>query len=126
MAAEITLTASLEGDNSIFDRVLNLSGQRFDFTAALASQKYQQGFQNVGTSEEAINLGDVSTLGWALFINRDTTNFISLKTATGGTVFAKLPPKGGCALFHFGSGVTAPWAVADTAACNMEYLIFTA
>lgn len=57
-----------------------------------------------------------------MFINRDSTNFLTLKTGTGGTVMIKIPP-GKFALFHFGSGVTAPYAIADTAACQLEYII---
>jgi len=79
--------------------------------------------QQIGTSEEAIDLGGLSTLGWAFFINVDPTNFIELRTGTGGTKFAKLQANGGFALLRLGSGITAPYAIADTAACWMRYAI---
>lgn len=85
--------------------------------------------QNVGTSEEAIDLGDTGTPVYAFFKNLDPTNFINLKVATGGAIFAKLRPDtngdgtGGVAMLELGSGATAPYAIADTAACNMEIML---
>lgn len=120
MSAEITVGASLELDNGIVDVAGPLcSGLRFDITGA----KYNRTVQAVGITEEALQLGETSgSLGWCLLKNLDNTNFVNVKTATSGTVFAKLLPKGGCALFYFGSGVTAPFVIADTAACNIEIL----
>lgn len=50
--------------------------------------------QTIGTSAEAIELGDVaSPAGLILLVNRDTTNFIALALDSGITkVFAKLKP----------------------------------
>lgn len=120
MANEITVTGSLayeDSENS--DESLSPA----DFLLTVANKKYVKHKQNVGTAEEAVDLGELSALGYALFINRDTTNFIELRTGTGSTKFAKLKPNGGFAIFHFGTGVTAPYAIADTAACQMEYFI---
>jgi hypothetical protein len=121
MAAEITVSASLAMDNGIVDVAGPFaSGLRFDMTGA----KFIKTVQAIPTTEEALQLGETSgSLGWCLIKNLDNTNFVSLKTATSGTVFAKLPAKGGVALFCFGSGVTAPFAIADTAACNIEIFI---
>lgn len=120
MAAEITVSASLGLDNGIVDVFGPLiAGQRFDITGA----KYNRTVQAVGTTEEALQLGETSgSLGWCLLKNLDNTNFVNVKTATSGTVFAKLLAKGGCALFYFGSGVTAPFIQSDTASCNVEIL----
>ncbi len=76
------------------------------------------------TTAAALTLGGVTSLGWILIINRDPTNFVTLLTATGGTVFAKLWPGQG-ALFFFGSGVTAPFIKADTATCPVDYLLLS-
>lgn len=121
MSNEITLNASLAyADSESADELLRI----VDKLANISTKKYVKAKQSIGTSEEAIGLGEVTSLGWALFVNRDSTNFISLKTATGGTIFAKLLA-GEFAMFRFGSGVTAPYAIADTAACQMEYLILS-
>ena len=78
---------------------------------------------SVGTSEQAINVTGIATLGYCMIVNRDDTNFVEVRTATGATKFAKLNA-GEVALFRFGSGVTAPFILADTAACNVEILLF--
>lgn len=121
MAAEATISASLLFDNGIVNVPgPQVAGLRFDISGA----KYNKTVQNVGTSEEALQLGETSgSLGWCLIKNLDNTNYVKLKTATSGTIFAKLLPKGGCALFYFGSDVTAPFVQADTAACNIEIYI---
>ena len=89
----------------------------------MATKKFIGCKQNIGTSEEAITLGEVTSPGWAFFINRDETNFIELRVATGGAKFAKLKP-GEFAFLRLGSGAQAPYAIADTAACQLEYKIF--
>lgn len=124
MAAEITVAALLEYDNGIVD--VNgplVNGIRFD----ISGSKYVKTLQQIGITEEALQLGETSgSLGWALIKNIDNTNYVELKTGTGGIVFAKLPPKGGIALLHFGSGVTAPFAIANSAACLVEIFILSA
>lgn len=121
MANEITLTGSLVyEDSELADEFLQILEKQI----TISTKKYVKAKQNIGTSEEAIGLGEVTSLGWAMFINRDSTNFIQLRTATSGTAFAKITA-GSFALFRFGSGITAPYAIADTAACQMEYLILS-
>lgn len=85
-----------------------------------------RGSQSIATSDTALQLGGVGTLGYVLLVNRDTTNFVSVKTATSGTIIAKLLPNGGFCLLYVGSGVTAPAAVADTAACVLDVLVLSA
>lgn len=119
MANEITVNASLAyEDSEDADELFSLT----DLLASVASKKYIKHKQNIGTSEEAITLGEVTTPGWAIFINRDETNFINLKVATGGAIFAKLKP-GEIALLRLGSGAQAPYAIADTAACQLEFFL---
>lgn len=119
MADEITIDFTLSyEDSEDTDAFLQL----VESLASVTTKRVVRAKQNIGTSEEAIGLGDVSSLGWAAFLNRDATNFIELRVGTGGTKFAKLPPGKGCVLF-LGSGITAPYAIADTAACQLDYLI---
>jgi hypothetical protein len=118
MAAEITLSASLAVDNGVFDESLSRSGWRFDFSGT----KVTKHVQSIGTSEEAIDLGEISTLGWILAVNLDNTNYVEIRLGTGASNDCiKLPAKGGLALFHAGSDMTAPYAIANTAACLVEF-----
>lgn len=85
--------------------------------------------QSVGTSEEALLLGD-TTAPFSLGIrNLDPTNFVNVKVATGGAIFARLDPDtnqdgtgGWLYLARAGSGAQAPFVIADTAACRVEVL----
>lgn len=119
MADEITANGSLRyKDNSDSDETLSIE----DLLADVTTKKYVKHKQSIGTSEEAITLGEVTSPGWAIFINRDTVNFIELRVATGGAKFAKLKAGEFCIL-RLGSGAQAPYAIADTAACLLEYFI---
>jgi hypothetical protein len=117
MAAEITASGSLELDDGTVTEMLAVSGLRFDWSGT----KYTKHVQSIGTAEEAIDLGEISSVGWILAVNRDNTNFVSLRVGTGLTNAIRLDPKGGFALFRAGSGMTAPFAIADTAACRVEF-----
>jgi hypothetical protein len=119
MSAEFTVSASLEVDNGIIDEALSKSGLRFDW----GGTKYTKLVQAIGTSEEALQLGEVSSLGWFIAVNLDNTNYVSIRMATAGANVIELEAKGGCALFKFGTGVSAPFAVSNTAACNVAFLL---
>ena len=130
MANELTLSASISG---AFNNVTVSKALSNVIKSIAASVKLvQQAIQNIGNSEEAIDMGTLSTPGWALFINLDQTNSIDLKVATGGAIFARLDPDsagdgtGGFALLKLGSGATAPYAVTTSGTCDMYYLIFEA
>ncbi len=122
MADELTLNATLNySDDEDADETL----QAAEVLATVSAKKYVKSKQNIGTSEEAIGLGELASLGWALFINRDTVNFLEIRVGTGGTKIVKLKA-GEFAFFRFGSGITAPFAIADTAAVQLEYIIVSA
>jgi hypothetical protein len=119
MADEIRIDGSMQlSDSEDSEESLQVA----ELMATMATLKWIKQKISVGTSEEAIPLGEVTSPGWAIFINRDTTNFINLKVATSGAIFAKLLA-GEFALLRLGSGAQAPYAIADTAACKMEYFI---
>lgn len=129
MANEITLSGSLSYEDS---EGTELSLSMANVIKSVATKLINRLKQNIGTAEEAIKLGEVSSLGYALFINRDETNFIELRVSTGGAKFAKLDPDtagngtGGFALLKLGSGAQVPYAIADTAACQMDIFIISA
>ena len=79
--------------------------------------------QSIGTSEEAILLGDVATGGYWFVQNMDGTNFVELRSGTGATDFIKLLA-GEWAIFRTSADASAPYAIADTASCNVRFLRF--
>lgn len=121
MSNELTLSGSLTMD----DTVSSVIERSFEsLRVSMNTLRYVANSVSVGTTEEAIPLGEVSSLGWFIAKNLDTTNYVEIRTGTGGTKIVKLKA-GESALFRFGSGVTAPFWIADTAACRVEYVLFS-
>ena len=73
-------------------------------------------------AEEALALGDVTAAkAFFLFWNTDDTNYVEIRSATGaGNDILYIPPKG-VAMGFFGTDITAPFALANTAAVVLEY-----
>ncbi len=78
----------------------------------------------VGTSEEVIATGDVSTLGWCIMQNLDDTNYVEYGPESGGAMvgWGRMEP-GEPAIFRLKPGVTIR-AKADTAACKVDVRIY--
>jgi hypothetical protein len=88
--------------------------------ATMSGEQMISNVQIIGTSSEALVLGDVTTIGYVYLKNLDATNFVSisvLATAVAGTSFTKLLP-GECCLFKAVS--TTITAIADTSAVNLQ------
>lgn len=122
MALEVTISASIAFDDGLRTGSLDVESRLL----TSADPQFASIIQEIGTSEEVINLGGLASLGAFMLKNLDPTNFINIKTGSGGTIIAKLKPdtngdgKGGVLLMDCaGSGLTAPWAIADTAECRM-------
>lgn len=81
---------------------------------------FAHGVQNVGLVEEELTLvTGMGTLGYVYLHNLDATNFISAGSVTG-ELGIKVKP-GEIALFRTnGAGI---FVLADTAACDIEYVI---
>lgn len=122
MSREFTANMSLRYLPSILDDPIVF--QIVDLITNQTTKVYNSGQKVIGTSEEAIPLGEVTSLGWFWARNLDETNFIQIRTGTGGTAFCKLLPGEAC-LLPLGSGITAPYAIADTAECNMQFAVFS-
>lgn len=116
MADELTISAFMRFVKGAKDVQLSRQSQQFDVTGTA----FIRGTQIVGTSEEALTKGEVSTPGCILIINLDPTNFVSIRAATGTANCIKIKP-GEFALFRFAA--TAPFIIADTASCEVEYFL---
>lgn len=121
MSNELTINASLAYSDS---EGTEDSREVVNLLDSVANKRIAAIKQSVGTTEVAINLGGISAPGWCMFINRDPTNFIYLRVGTGGSRFAKVRA-GMPALFYLGPDAQVPYAIADTAACQLETLIIS-
>lgn len=119
MANEITLRAELSFSKSGSAASRESGTLTFDMSGA----DFARLTQTIGTSEEALNIGDVTTCGYLWIKNKDATNFVELRPASSGDDMIKLGP-GQVALFPLTT--STPYAIADTAACIVEYLLLEA
>lgn len=114
VANQLTLNATLAYD----DGVTEVATQVTDLIASLSDARAVKNIQLIPTSQTAINLGGITTPRWIIIVNLDSTNFVDVKVATGGAIFAHLLPGWFCVV-PLGSGAQAPFAIADTASCNV-------
>lgn len=123
MANELSVQAVLSYAKGTGDARVSTNKSYSDLVN-VTGDEYQQFVQVVGTSAEAIPLGDVGTAGFVMLRNLDTTNFITISTdaAAHANPCVKLLA-GEIALFR---AAAAPYAKADTAACRMEVTIIEA
>jgi hypothetical protein len=90
-------------------------------TLTMAGDQHLSNVQVVGTSWEAIQIGDVSTIGYVYARNQDATNFVQLALANDGSgIFAKLIA-GDVAIFP--AQTATMYAKADTANCNVHFVV---
>jgi hypothetical protein len=129
MANEISITAALAYANpayNILQQTLALSG-----LYTIAGKNYAEGSMVVPTTSGGtlIPLLNLSTIGAAILVNRDPTNYVQLLSAVSGNILARLLPApagqqgGPPVILYFDSGVTAPALIAHTATCLVQWLI---
>jgi hypothetical protein len=114
MANEVQISATLRYSSS--PASASLATSYFDDQTG---DKYQAGVQAVGTSEESLDKGDVGTIGYVAVRNMDETNYVQFGVTTGVYTVKLLPGKG-CVMPWNGANT---YIKANTAPCNVEYLI---
>ncbi len=120
MANEITYQFQiLLGNGSLTDSYQS-STQASDQSTALLVRNVQP-ISNAAHS--ALDLGNVTTPGWATLVNLDDTNYVEIGIDVSGTFypFIKLKPGERC-LCRLGT--TAPYAKANTASVDLFYIIY--
>ena len=120
MANEITVTGKITLKNGKFELELNSRSLQAD--QAGTGGVHQE--QNIGTTYEAISLGEVTTAGYAMFRNNDDTNFLQIGLDGGAalTPVMKLLAGETAGPFRIDAAATL-FALADTAACELEVII---
>jgi hypothetical protein len=115
MANEITVSVRLRVVNAsgvvYFDR--SLSNKQFDQTAIGGPTP---GYLTIGTSEESQTFDELTTEGWLIMENMDTTNYVQWGGSTG--VYTGRMGPGEPAIFNCEPGLTL-YMKANTAACKV-------
>lgn len=121
MANEINLTASLSVyKNTVMSAAI---GRALTRAFTMTGNYMIEGVVTVATSATAIPLGSVTTPHWSYFFNTDANNFLTIRNGASGADLLKLKA-GECAFCPLLDSAT-PYAVADTAAIVLEYLIIS-
>ena len=129
MPNRVIVNATLEYED---EDGLNDSIQIVDLIKTLGTKGLQHFKREIATSETAIipaSGAPFSTLGWCMIVNRDPNNYIDLKVAASGAIFARLHPAsetgepGGFCLLYLGSGAQIPVGIANSAACYVDVFI---
>lgn len=120
MANEISITISSQVRNG------NLS-QDFKKGAITITQNAREsdgGVESVATSEEDLEISNITTHGFLHLRNIDATNYVTYGPKSGGAMvpFGKLKA-GECAVLRLYPGITLRWQ-ADTSAVKVEWLLY--
>lgn len=110
VSCSLTFTKSGNGDSKAYSGIsIDVSGSK--------TTKIRQ---TIGTSEEALDIGDIGTCGFIIGKNLDATNYIEIRPGSGETDLVKVGPG---EPFMFRLAMSGPYAIADTASCDIEFLI---
>ena len=124
MANELTLSASVSYEKG---NVEEISRAISSLLATVSGSGFIHNVQAIGTSEEALNLAAVTIAGgWAFLKNLDDTNYLEVRSGTGASNDIIRLNAGEFALLRWGSDITAPYAIANTAECLLEYIFWPA
>jgi hypothetical protein len=114
MADEITLSFQM----NLVNGSLKSSHSSGSLTIDQTTAKLVSNVQTIGTVEEALDLGDITTPGIGIFVNLDSTNFIEL--GLSGQMFVRINAG---EQYPFRVTTTAPYAKADTANVELFYIL---
>ena len=121
MAGSISASISMSYSNTVDSIIRAIAKNANGLTISTTGDKYISNTQEIATSAEAILLGDIGTPGYMIVHNLDDANFIEIGyDDTGFKPTIKLKSDE-WAIFRLTQAV--PQAQADTAACDMEYII---
>jgi hypothetical protein len=114
MANELNLNASLSFVKNAAQVQRNINS-----SLTVTGNSIVQAVQNIGTADETLALGDISTIGYVFFHNLDGTNYIQI--GSDGALYPLKLKAGEWALLRWNAA--AIHAKANTAACDLEYIV---
>ena len=120
MAADISVTMAL-----VVRKGGTLDGMDLGtFSITMTGTNVLHNRQSVGTAEEALLLGDCGAGGWIIMKNHGPTNFVGVRGTAGQIPLVRLlVGEAWCGRLD---ATSVPTVQANTAACEVEYLILEA
>lgn len=125
MADEFAITSGLQYAKGALEFSAPTKTVEVDQSASTPALSCQ--VLTIGTSEEDVAFGDVSTPGIAIIENLDATNYVEYGPKSGGSMilFGKAMPGDFDHRVRLGAGVTLRMK-ANTAACRVKITVFDA
>jgi hypothetical protein len=125
MANEISISALMSYSDASGSQA-SLPSALTPYTVSVGTQDFTRQKQLIGTSDTALNLGSVATLGFVMLQNLDPVNTVNIKTAAGGTIIGSMKPGETWGPCRIGSGVVSPALIALVASCMVDVFIIAA
>lgn len=119
MANELTLSASLSYAKGGRSQSASKTALKLD----VSGTDHIKLSQTIGTSPEALDIGDITTPGYVFIENKDENNFVEIRHGASGDDVVKVRA-GGIAMFELATAT--PFAIADTAAVELDITIIEA
>lgn len=116
MANELALTGTVRYQKSGVDELFNYS-QAVDVSGSALSRQVLF----IGTAEEQVSMGDVTSPGYVVAFNLDSTNYVQLGATTGD--YCIRLKAGQRAIFPL-EGTTL-FAKANVAQCSVLFIVFS-
>jgi hypothetical protein len=122
MANEITVSSGLQAVKGSASIAINLQTKQADW----AGTRFIRNVQAIGTTYEAITVGDVATAGYAYFTNIDATNYVELGVEVAATFYPLVRIDAGKTAGPFRLSTLTIFGRANTAAVNLDLTILEA
>lgn len=120
MADELTVNFSMNYAKG--ESRLNIPAKQM--LVDVSSQVRASNTQTIGTTHEALAMGDVASAGGAYFLNTDATNYVDIGVDVSATFYGLIRLMPGEFAFCPRLATNAPYAKANTSSVNLEYIIF--
>ena len=125
MADELKITVGMDLEDGT---TLKQSMKPQAISIDVAGNDYIRKTQNIGTSAENLDIGDIGTVGYVLVHNTAAKggNFVEVGYDSTGFVPSVKVRGAGWGLFEMPAAMAVPQAKADTAAVDIEYFLIEA
>lgn len=119
MAGTISANVSISVQHGDLNDTLNMQATGLTQT----TQGKAGGIQNVATSYEALDVGDVATNGWVLLKNLDATNYVEVGREVSSAFYGVVRIEAGeVALFRMSQATM--FVQANTATIKLQYSLY--
>lgn len=119
MADEITIVSGISGTKSNLTFTVPVNTKTVD----LSGSAFIRNCQTIGTTYEAITVGDLASAGWCYITNLDSTNFVEFGVEVAATFYPFVKILAGESAGPFKLSTLTIFGRANTASVRADILI---